>query len=93
MTPLLGICCNKKLYDPKGRSPGTPCKYTSVRCIAFVNAQASSTQYGPKTSTVTENRYTDVRCMWEVAKIMVPFWIPIIMRHLIFSVPKKGPSS
>ena len=25
-----------------------------------------------------------------VVKIMVPFWIPIITRHLIF-VPKKGP--
>ena len=22
---------------------------------------------------------------------MVPFWIPIIMQHLIFGVPKKGP--
>ena len=26
-----------------------------------------------------------------VVKIMVPFWIPIIIRHLIFRVPKKGP--
>ena len=24
-------------------------------------------------------------------KIMVPFWVPIIVRHLIFRVPKKGP--
>ena len=23
-------------------------------------------------------------------KIMVPFWVPIIVRHLIFRVPKKG---
>ena len=29
--------------------------------------------------------------IWVVAKIMVPFWIPIIIRHLIFRVPKKGP--
>ena len=28
--------------------------------------------------------------MWVVVKIMVPFWIPIIIRHLIFRVPKKG---
>ena len=25
-----------------------------------------------------------------VVKIMVPFWIPIIIRHLIFRVPKTG---
>ena len=29
--------------------------------------------------------------IWVVVKIMVPFWIPIIViRHLIFWVPKKG---
>ena len=26
-----------------------------------------------------------------VVKIMVPFWVPIIIRHLFFRVPKKGP--
>ena len=32
-----------------------------------------------------------VTCIiWVVVKIMVPFWIPIIIRHLIFGVPKKG---
>ena len=29
--------------------------------------------------------------MWVVVKIMVPFWALIIIRHLIFRVPKKGP--
>ena len=29
--------------------------------------------------------------MWVVVKIMVPFWVPIIIRHLLFRVPKKGP--
>ena len=28
---------------------------------------------------------------WVVVKIMVPFWVPIIIRHLLFKVPKKGP--
>ena len=28
---------------------------------------------------------------WVVVKIMVPFWVPIIIRHLIFRVPKTGP--
>ena len=27
--------------------------------------------------------------MWVVVKIMVPFWVPILVRHLIFRVPKK----
>ena len=27
---------------------------------------------------------------WVVVKIMVPFWVPNIVRHLIFRVPKKG---
>ena len=26
-------------------------------------------------------------CIWVVVKIMVPLWIPIIIRHLIFRVP------
>ena len=28
---------------------------------------------------------------WVVVKIMVSFWVPNIIRHLIFRVPKKGP--
>ena len=27
--------------------------------------------------------------MWVVVKIMIPFWIPIIIRHLIFRVPPQ----
>ena len=27
--------------------------------------------------------------MWVVGTIMVPFWIPTIIRHLIFRVPKR----
>ena len=26
-----------------------------------------------------------------LAKLMVPFWVPSIVRHLLFRVPKKGP--
>ena len=29
--------------------------------------------------------------IWVVVKIMVPVRIPVIIRHLIFRVPKKGP--
>ena len=28
---------------------------------------------------------------WVVVKIMVPFWVPINIRHLLFRVPKQGP--
>ena len=33
----------------------------------------------------------DKAYIWVVLKIMVPFWVPNIMRHLLFRVPKKGP--
>ena len=29
--------------------------------------------------------------IWVVVKIMAPFWVPIIIRDLLFRVPKKGP--
>ena len=29
--------------------------------------------------------------IWVVVKIMVPLWVPMIIRHLVFGVPKKGP--
>ena len=29
--------------------------------------------------------------IWVVVTIMVPFWVLIIIRHLLFRVPKKGP--
>ena len=28
--------------------------------------------------------------IWVVVRIMVPFWVPIFIRHLLFKVPKKG---
>ena len=27
-----------------------------------------------------------------VVKIMVPFWVPSIIRHLLFRVPKRDPN-
>ena len=32
---------------------------------------------------------SEMPCGW-LSKMMVPFWIPIIIQHLIFRVPKKG---
>ena len=34
---------------------------------------------------------TAAESIWVVVKIMVPLWVPIIIRHLLFRVPKKGP--
>ena len=44
--------------------------------------------FGPA-GTVSEAERKKQR--WVVVKIMVPFWVPIVIRHLIFRVPKKGP--
>ena len=33
----------------------------------------------------------EMTAIWVVVKIRVPFGVLIIMRHLIFRVPKKGP--
>ena len=35
-----------------------------------------------------QNAYTYF-LTWVVVKILVPFWVPIIVRHLIFRVPNK----
>ena len=39
----------------------------------------------------TPQIYNLIIVIWVVVKIIVPFWIPMIIRHLIFRVPKKGP--
>ena len=36
------------------------------------------------------HQVTSYGLIWVVVKIMVPFWVPIIIRHLISRVPKKG---
>ena len=37
-----------------------------------------------------DNHLENEMDIWVVVKIMVSFWIPTIIRHLIFRVPKKG---
>ena len=37
------------------------------------------------------NRFRVVKHIWVVVQIMVPFGVPITIRHPIFRVPKKGP--
>ena len=38
-----------------------------------------------------ELRAANGELLWVVVKIMVPFWVPTIVRPLICRVPKKGP--
>ena len=33
----------------------------------------------------------DACARWVVVKIMVPFWVPHVIRQLLFRVPTKGP--
>ena len=42
-------------------------------------------------SLAEEDGALALRFIWVVVKNMVPFWVPIIIRPLIFRVPKKGP--
>ena len=44
----------------------------------------------PIPSPYQESRTRILVAIWVVVKVMVLVWIPIIMRHLIFRVPKKG---
>ena len=43
--------------------------------------------YGVEVQAFRDSRIT----IWVVVKNRVPFWVPNIVRHLIFRVPKKGP--
>ena len=58
-----------------------PARWQQPACITYYNALLPSCD--------------DMECAasgtWVVVKIMVPFWVPFIIRHLIFRVPKKGP--
>ena len=70
-----------------------------VSCETFARGQSQGEEGGfrvfgacPRLSVSrrqTLEVYQSVK--WVVVKIMVPFWVPIIIRHLILRVPKKGP--
>ena len=58
-------------------------------CLTSMQIYCIILRYGMVYSSIV--CYTIYRYIWVVVKIMVPFWVPIIIRHLIFRVPKKGP--
>ena len=41
-------------------------------------------------AAATQHQGSNKKDKWVVVKTMVPFWIPIIIRHLIFRVPQTG---
>ena len=45
----------------------------------------------PEASSIPAGRGTLKASIWVVVKIMVPLWVPIMIRRLLFRVPKKGP--
>ena len=57
-------------------------KEHNLSCLAEVPGALDACLIHPKAFAIH---------MWVVAKIMVPFWIPIRKRHLILRVPNKGP--
>ena len=46
---------------------------------------------GKRIRTPCQNISKPYKIIWVVIKIMVPFGVPNIIRHLLFRVPKKGP--
>ena len=59
---------------------------TSAVIKAFGHLRTSTARHAC-TNAVTQLH----TCTWVVVKTMVPFWVPIIIRPLLFRVPKKGP--
>ena len=41
--------------------------------------------------TASVSNFIGCSYKWVVVKIMIPFGVPNIVRHLLFRVPKKGP--
>ena len=77
---MFGVRGVRAVLEGLGLFRGAPGKYES-RC--YGDSQKGTPK--PKLSFGTH--------ICVVVKIMAPFWIPIILRHLIFMVPNKGPTT
>ena len=55
--------------------------------LAPLRMHLPSRTAAPILTGVGNNGICSMGTVWVVVKIMVPFWIPIIIRHLIFRVP------
>ena len=61
------------------------------RAATVMNDEAENTAWTPVQAETFLKAFKVEGLGWVVVKIMVPFGVPIIIRHLLFRVPKKGP--
>ena len=76
---------------PKGLNPSLTPYLPPVRRVACYVSQKVHAATWALNSLYRSLLGPEVYTIWVVVNIMVPFWILIILRHLIFRVPKKGP--
>ena len=55
------------------------------------NDHPRSTQVSDDGAPLPGLEYSRFHCIWVLPKLGSLFWVPIIIRHLLFRVPKKGP--
>ena len=65
-----------------------PCRTSPEHSRHMMHSIVTCSEEGFSTHDLVDGL---VPATWMVVKIMVPFWVPIIIRHLLFRVPKKGP--
>ena len=76
---IFNLTLNPKPLNPKPFiKPGLVC--TPLRPLAAAGVVDED--------TLVDN--VSASDMWVVVKIMVPFWVPIIIRHLLLSGTQKG---
>ena len=78
----------ERTNGPAGTSPS--CWRISWDTHSFFQFSCLPPCHSARLCQVCAANYVQRTCMWVVVKIMVPSWIPTIMRHLIFRVPKKS---
>ena len=88
----LWSCISKGFdYEDSGFGVSSLCLVTEGLAFMAWNplAEACKSSVGRRLQKHPEAEELLARDM--VVKIMVPFWVPNIVQHLIFRVPKKGP--
>ena len=70
-----------------------PMELIAPMCLRENHGGGSGGTHDTASISAVETLFQSQACklIWMVVKIMVPFWVLILVRHLIFRVPKKGP--
>ena len=66
-------------------------RFGYVGALATSTLQVSFGNEGAQVQLRSSDSVTKPLNTWVVVKIMVPFWVPNIVRHLLFRVPQQGP--